>query len=33
MGVVGDAQPTHAQGLQVLTTVEGFVLWDGEAIK
>lgn len=33
MGVVGDVPPTYAEGLQVLTTMEGFILWDEEAVK
>lgn len=33
MGLVGDAPPTYADGLQVLTTMEGFMYWDQEAIE
>jgi protocatechuate 4,5-dioxygenase, beta chain len=33
MGVVDDAEPTYAEGLQVLTTMEGFIFWDKEAIR
>lgn len=32
MGVAGDTKPAYAEGLQVLTTMEGFIHWDEGAL-